>query len=75
MAETKKSRFVRNYYTVNVPGDAFGTLEEVTDYAINEARERAKLYCIPCEWTARVVSGELGDFEIEVRVCRKRNRK
>ncbi len=70
-----KSKVIRNYYTVNVPGDAFETLEDVTDHAVHEARERAKLYCIPAEWTATVVRGEIGDHEIEVRVCRKRNRK
>jgi hypothetical protein len=65
---------VRDYYTIAVPGDAFATLEEVKDQAINEARERAKLWCVPCEWSATVVRGEIGDSEITVRVRRRRNK-
>ena len=67
-----KQKYKRNYYTVTVPGDLSDNMEDILDQAITEARERARLYCIPAEWTATRVSGELGDFEITVRVCRKR---
>jgi hypothetical protein len=60
-------------YTVRVSGEAFDTIAAVLDAAINEARERAKIFAIPATWGATVVSGKLGDWEIIVRVTRKRN--
>ena len=68
--ETMKT--VRDYYTVKVPGDAADTIQELAELAINEARERAKLYCIPASWTPTLVSGEVGDCEVTFRVCRRR---
>lgn len=64
-------------YTVTVPGDVYGTdsdaLERLSDLAINEARERARIYAIPAQWSAKLVAGEVGDFEVTFRVTRKRN--
>lgn len=62
-----------DYYTIGIPGDAFETLKEASDCAIDEARDRASLYCIPCDWCATVISGEIGDYEITFRVRRRRN--
>lgn len=45
----------RNYYKVAVPTDAFETDQERANYAIDEARERARLYCIPATWTAKKI--------------------
>lgn len=63
-----------DYYTIDVPREAFEspdmseeeTDERQADCAINEAREKARLYVIPCEW--RIIS-QVGDT---VRVCRVR---
>jgi hypothetical protein len=68
-------RFVYDYYKVSVPGDCDDSIEALADIAINQAREQARLYCIPCAWNAELVSGELGDFECTFKVTRKRNRK
>ena len=61
-----------DYYTVAVPGDCADTLAELADVAINEARERARLYAIPAEWLAVVIRGEIGDCNVTFRVRRKR---
>ena len=71
------SRFVYDYYEVSLPGDIFDgedALERLANLAIDEARERAKLYCIPAEWTAERISGEVGDFEVTFKVRRKREK-
>ena len=71
------AKFTYDYYTIHVPGDMFvgeRALESTADVAIDEARERARLYCIPAEWTATLVSGELGDWEMVFKVRRKRMR-
>ena len=71
------SRFVYDYYEISIPGDVYDgedAMERLADLAIDEARERAKLYCIPAEWTAERISGEVGDWEVKFRVRRKRNR-
>ena len=68
---TKRLKY--DYYTVILPGDLFESMEEFKDYAINEAREKAKLYVIPCSWRVKLISGEIGDWEIKFRVCRIRN--
>ncbi|MGW8177779.1 MAG: hypothetical protein ACWGQW_03180 [bacterium] len=55
---------VRDYYTVKLPIDMVESEPEsfsdedkeyLCDLAINEARERARLYCIPATWVAEVV--------------------
>jgi len=63
---------VRDYYTIQVPGDAFETIEDASSYAVREARDRAKLYCIPCEWQCKLISGEIGDSLVTFKVCRIR---
>jgi len=65
---------VYDYYIIDVPGDCANTIEELGDIAINEARERAKLYCIPCDWCATAISGEVGDFNVRFKVRRRRNK-
>ena len=61
-----------DYYSVDVPGDCADDIATLAGYAINEARERARLYCVPAEWSAQLVCGELGDFNVRFRVRRKR---
>ena len=48
---------IYDYYDINVPYDVGqdGTRLEV---AIMEAREKARLYVMPCEWTAWIVDDE-----------------
>jgi hypothetical protein len=67
-------KLVRDYYQVSVPGNCAESLEELGDIAIQEARERAKLYVVPCNWEAQHVAGELGDFEVKFKVCRTRHK-
>ncbi len=66
---------VRDYYVIDVPGDLSDDMDVILDQAITEAREKARLYCMPAEWTATRISGEIGDNSIMVRVRRKRNKK
>lgn len=68
------SRVLRNmgitydYYTIELRED---TGNANTDVAIELAKKRAKLECIPCEWEASLVS----DGSVKVfRVRRKRYR-
>lgn len=42
-------------------------------HAISEAEERSKVYAMPANWSARHVSGEIGNHLMVFRVCRKRN--
>ena len=63
-----------DYYIIDVPVDCADTLDALADIAINEARERAKLYCIPCDWSATVISGKGGNSDMRFRVRRRRNR-
>lgn len=66
--------FVYDYYTIEVPGDIYPTLKWLGEVAIDEAKERARLYCIPCEWTATHVRGKPGDAYVVFQVRRKRNK-
>lgn len=61
-----------DYYMVDVPGDCADSIEDLAGIAIAEARERARLYCLPALWTATLVVGEVGDWVVRFRVCRKR---
>ena len=74
LAERTKSAFRYDYYTVDIPGDCADDMATLADYAINEARERATIYAMPALWTARRVSGDVGDFNVQFRVRRMRNR-
>lgn len=66
------SQFTYDYYSIGVPGDCADTVEALAEIAINEARERARLYVMPATWSAELESGELGDFEVYFKVRRKR---
>jgi hypothetical protein len=68
-------KFVRDYYLVQLPGDCADSLDIAAQLAIVEARERARLYCLPCEWQVTHLSGEPGDSEVVFRVRRKRQAK
>lgn len=50
-------RFRYDYYTVAIPHD-LGDDETKENAAITEARERAHLWCVPCEWEVkRILTG------------------
>jgi hypothetical protein len=68
-----KRKIVYDYYIVDVPGDLADTIEDLGQAAINEAAERARLYCMPCNWIAKHVGGEVGNWYVRFRVCRMRN--
>jgi hypothetical protein len=46
----RKKRY--HYYTVAVPSDLSGSEQVKAEQAITEARERARLYILPCDWHA-----------------------
>lgn len=68
-----------DYYEIEIPGDVFqgDSMEEqregICQQAIDEARERAKLYCVPANWSAHIIKGEPGDTIVTVKVRRVRN--
>ena len=66
-------RFKHDYYTIDIPGDCANTISDLGSIAIDEARERARLYCIPALWRASLIAGNVGDWNVRFRVCRKRN--
>jgi hypothetical protein len=66
--------FCYDYYEVDVPGECADFMEDLGDIAINEARDRARLYCMPALWTAEPIAGDVGDFTVTFRVRRKRYR-
>ena len=68
-------RYKYDYYTVDVPGDCADSVAELGSIAIDECRERARLYCIPALWTALRIAGVVGDWTVRFRVCRKRIRR
>ena len=61
-----KQKIKRNYYTVEVPSDCESNPEKRFDLAILEARERASLYVIPCQWRKIWDDGE------NIRIVRER---
>lgn len=61
-----------DYYDIEVPGDCANSIEELGQHAITEAEERTRLCCIPAQWIATRVSGNVGDCTVQFRVCRKR---
>jgi hypothetical protein len=62
-----------DYYQVSIPTD-LGDVEDCAHQAIREAEDRARLYCLPCEWTARLISGDAESWNYVFRVRRRRNR-
>jgi hypothetical protein len=68
------SRFVYDYYDVEVPGDLSDDVEVLGQQAIDEARERARVYALPADWMVTLIKGEVGDFNVTFRVRRRRNR-
>ena len=60
-------QYAYDYYLVEVPSDYSEDPEERENAAINEAKERARLWVVPCEWFVVWDTGEL------VKVCRKRH--
>ena len=83
-------KLVYDYYKVALPGDLeqldgdmkkaarTGQLDEyiksMGHHAIREAEERSRLYCVPCEWRATLLS-KLPSGTVVFRVCRTRRRK
>jgi len=64
------SRYAYDYYIIRLPLDVTEDEELLLGLAINEARERARLYVIPAEWCASKV-GESG-MEHIIKVRRRR---
>ena len=60
-------------YNVSVPGDLDDSIERLGHYAIEEAKSRTRLFCIPATWIATHLDGELGDFSVAFLVKRYRN--
>ncbi len=69
MANSRK--IITNRYIVQIEGDAANSMEELGSMAIDEARERARLYVMPAEWSAKPIKGSLGDFYVTFQVTRK----
>jgi hypothetical protein len=70
----KTRNYRHDYYRVDLPGDCAETIKELGHIAIREAEERTKIYAMPCNWIAKHIGGEIGDFSVKFRVCRIRGR-
>lgn len=71
---SKKRKYKYDYYTIDLDSGAFDSDEEIRLSAIQEARERVRLYIMPCEWRAEIIAGGLDCFITRVKVCRIRYR-
>ena len=60
------------YDLLPIQWDDSKRLEWFTDYAINEARDLAEDWIIPCEWHCELISG-LESHELEFKVKRFSN--
>lgn len=69
----KIRKYRYDYYTVSLPSDLFPDTEDgdnqMINHAIDCAREQSRLYAIPCEWRAKIIST---GHDVTYRVCRKR---
>lgn len=61
-------QLAHDYYRVDVPQE-FGTEEERGEQAIHEARERARLFCLPALWRVLRIEGDA------LVVCRVRHKR
>ena len=62
-----------DYYHIEVWYGEGLSNEDVINTAIEEARERAKLCCMPCVWTAEIIVGSMENSgKVIVKVRRKR---
>lgn len=64
---------VVEHFMVTLPGDLCDNLTDLANHAIDEAREMAETFKMPCNWGATLVKGEVGDFEVEFKVTRVSN--
>jgi hypothetical protein len=70
-------RFSYDYYRIPVPGDMFDgedAFDLLSDAAISEARDKARLYCVPAEWSCSLINGRPGDSTVTFNVRRKRSK-
>jgi hypothetical protein len=63
-----KTKLVRNYYTVLIEAEAETDLERRFELAILEAKERARIFRIPCQWRLVWTKGDLIRIVREARV-------
>lgn len=61
-----------DYYIITLPGDMFENTNDFLRAAIEEAEAKTKLWVTPCVWTAQIIEGKIGDWEIKIKVRRKR---
>lgn len=69
-------KFRYDYYTIQLPRDMViesseDSIKELGQYAVNEANERARFYCIPALWEAKLIDFNSSTVTFSVR--RKRN--
>jgi len=64
--------FRYDYYNVELPGDCADSIEDLAYLAIADAEQRARLYCLPAIWYVVRVIGDVGDWVVQFRICRKR---
>lgn len=71
-----KRPFKYDYFMITLPSDLIQVetdwAAQMCDVAINEARESARIFAIPCEWQAELLSGSPDSFESVFRVRRRR---
>lgn len=75
-------KFAYDYYDIELPTDLephgirTDRIIRLSGHAIDQARDQARLHCIPCEWHSQIVKGDIEtSFSVTFRVRRKRHKK
>lgn len=55
-----------DYYNIEIPLDCEENKERRFELAILEAKERTRLFCLPCNWRLISDNGEI------IKICRER---
>ena len=64
-----RKRYIYDYYDVDIPDDCEEDADRRFLLAVNQARDAARIYAIPCLWYLVFLDGNV------VRVCRRRARR
>jgi hypothetical protein len=77
LSSIRRRRYRYDYYQIKLPCDLITPdhpdwTEGMSWYAINQARELARLWCVPCHWEAQLIEGDKDSWECVFKVRRKR---
>jgi hypothetical protein len=68
------NKIIRDYYKVTIQTDPQDSPRYTSLLAIDVAKERCKVECVPCQWDAELIAGEVGKGEVTYKVRRTRHK-